>query len=150
MRATKLLCCQHAHLVVLVERLASHPERRIAGILDLVEELTAHVAIESYFFYSAVRERAELDLEEFHRRHAMLKSALTQLVHAEADDAAFAARVQYMRAALADHIAADESLLLPRAEARVPAHELEILGLRMESFYDDVSGGRKARYSAPS
>src|SRR5579883_2460497 len=49
MRATKLLCCQHAHLVVLVERLASHPERRIAGILDLVEELTAHVAIESYF-----------------------------------------------------------------------------------------------------
>jgi hypothetical protein len=137
-KATTLLVCQHRALADRVSELAINKELRVPQLLRLVGELMAHIAIEGHFFYDDIRAPLAIDLDHNFTLHLRLKNALRQLVHAEADDRAFARALEALQSALAAHVDADEAHLIPAAEERLRPDALESLGARMARFYAEA------------
>jgi hypothetical protein len=117
-----------------VSELSTNRELRIPLLLRLVGELMAHIAIEGHFFYDDIRAPLAVDLDRNFDLHVRMKSALRQLVHAEADDRAFARALEALRSAIAAHVHEDEGLIFA-AEERILPDALESLGARMARFY---------------
>jgi hypothetical protein len=136
MTATSLLTGQHGHLLSLIDRLErSEAEGRLPLLLELIDELTAHLAIAAYFVYGVAHDATGISLERYHRGQATLKSALKQVLHAEADDETFRANLSFLKQVLAAHVSAEEHELFPATERAVPPHALDAIGSRMAAFY---------------
>jgi hemerythrin len=146
MTATHLLADHHAQLSALLESLAGDRAARVARLLELVDKLTAHLAVESHFFYDRVRDASGDSLERCDRHHATIRSALRNVVKAAAhDDDSFEREVEFLRTVLHRHIL-EEQALAPIAERAVPPRELAALGARMHDFYASaVAGSARAR-----
>lgn len=134
MTATALLSHQHGRLIALIAALRTDKTGRVRLLLELVDELTAHLTIASYFVYGLARD-AGVPLDRYYRSHATLRSALKRVVHAEADDTAFEREITYLESLLDIHVHAEERELLPATERAVPRRDLDALGTRMETFY---------------
>jgi hypothetical protein len=137
--ATSLLTHQHGHILSLVEKLEeSDRDARVALVLELDDELTAHLAIASYFVYGIARDAAGIELDPYRRSQATLRSALKQMLHAEVDDDAWAASVGFLKEVLAAHVRAEEGELFPATERAVQPSALDAIGTRMEAFYTSM------------
>jgi hypothetical protein len=135
MTATSLLTHQHGHLLALIQNLERGTrDARVLLLLELVDELTAHLAIAAYFVYGAARDATGIPLDPYHRSQATLKSALKQLLHAEADDETFRMNLAFLKQVLAAHVLAEEGELFPATERAMKPAALDAIGTRMEAF----------------
>ena len=134
MIATHLLATHHSQLRVLLDSLVLDRSARIARVTELVDNLTAHLAVEQHFFYDRIRDASGESLEPCERRHATIKSALRHVVKSGGDDDAFAREIDFLRTLVEKHIA-EEQALAPIAERVVPPCELDALGVRMQDFF---------------
>jgi hypothetical protein len=135
MKATSVLHHQHRRLAQLATAVEHDEALRIPRLLELVEELMAHVAIEDHFFYWAVADALDIPLASYHDDHARVKNALLQLVLAESDSRSFARRLADLVKAMEAHVALVEQSLVPLVEERMSPEDLEALGERMLSFH---------------
>jgi hypothetical protein len=138
MKATAWLVDQHRQLERLLAALETQKLARLPLLLELVEQLTTHLAIEDHVFYWEVRDRVDLPLDPFQNHHASTKKALVRAVVAEVDDVAFAERLEDLRLQMAEHVRQEEGVLMPRVEAIMTPTELDALGKRMQAFYTTV------------
>jgi predicted component of type VI protein secretion system len=144
MKATTLLAHQREALAELLDQLAGDEAERIPLLLRLVDDLLGHIAIEAHFFFWSIRDTVTIDLGKFYARHALMKRALTALVHAEAEDREFFANLERVRVLLAIHSEEMERELLPLVLSAMADHELEAVGARMERFYASSLPPRRA------
>jgi hypothetical protein len=150
MKATAVLHEQHRHVEKLVKRIEQATDLRIPLLLELVEELMAHVAIEDHLYYCWLSDALDLDLATYRDDHTRLKNALLQLVFSESDAASFEHRLGDLTRALTTHVAFVDRNLAPTVEQRMPARELEELGERMASFYEAAVTPELERDAAPA
>ncbi|CAL9579856.1 hemerythrin domain-containing protein [Streptomyces sp. enrichment culture] len=118
------------------------PERkRLADQVTM--ELVRHSVAEEAYLYPAVREHlpngdaiADKELED----HASAERTMKELEGCEADDARFDALITQLMAEIREHVADEETNLLPKLRDTCPQEKLEELG-------DKV---RQAKKTAPT
>jgi hypothetical protein len=135
MKATRLLRDQHQSLERLVGALLAEEEPRLPLLLELVEQLMAHLAIEEHFFYDGLCDDLGIEVERFEEAHAKLRSVLMQIALAELDDDTLRTRMLELAALLRAHTRDYERDLLPLVESRTADVALEVLGARIETFW---------------
>jgi hypothetical protein len=148
MTATTLLREQHRSLEQLLVRVAEEHDSRLALVLQLVEELLTHLSVEDHFFLAAVADRTRIRIEPYREQQGRVRNAVLQAVFVEDDDKAFDARLRELTAELDRHCHVMERDLFPLVEAQLRAHELEVIGARMDSYWHQALGTH--RVSAPS
>jgi hypothetical protein len=134
--ATTLLTHQHELLLAILDAIERDTDgARVALLLELIDELTAHITLAAYFVYGVAGDATGIPLDPYVRAHATLKSALREVLHAEPDEATFRASLAFLRRVLAAHARAEEGVLFPATERAVPLNELDEIGAKMKEFY---------------
>jgi hemerythrin superfamily protein len=136
MKATELLKRQHRKVEAIFDELERARAESSGLLLELANDLAAHMAIEQDLFYPAVREiDAELVSESF-EEHALAEIALKRLLKTAPDDQAFDARVAALSDLIHHHVDEEESELFPAVETALGAERLEQLGKKLEEAFD--------------
>ena len=139
MKATALLKKQHRKVEGLFEKLERGKGDRAPVLVELANDLAAHMAIEQTVFYPAVRELDPEMLDESYQEHAMAELALKRLLATTTDDATFVAKVTALRELIEHHVEEEEDELFPEVEERMDGEELESLGEEMMAAFEAAS-----------
>jgi len=141
MKATDLLRQQHREVEELFRQMQSAEDEEERGALreELANALAAHTSIEEEIFYPAAMEaigpagRVREALEE----HAIADFALYRFTNVSTTDETFAAKLGALKDVVMDHVEEEESELLPQAEGEMPREQLEMLGERLASRFEE-------------
>ena len=93
MKATALLETQHRAVEGIFENLESGSEDPAAELLELANNLAAHMAIEQNLFYPAVQDIDSKLVAESFEEHAIAELALKRLLATTGDDPTFAPKL---------------------------------------------------------
>ncbi len=142
MMATELLRRQHRRIASLVDEVATEATaRRVALVLQLVEELFTHLSIEEGLFLGPIADATGLSVGAYRESQSRVRNAVLQAVFVEGNPADFDARRRELAQAFALHSRALERDLLPMVEENVAPTKLERMGARMQAFWDAAMGG---------
>jgi hypothetical protein len=134
MRATTLLYRQHRRIAQLSAVLEFENGMRNPLLLELVEELTAHIALEHNLFYPAAQRALDISVDAHREAHDRAKRALASLASSGSDSAAFVAKIRELRTIVHKHASLDESKIFPAMERALDEDALTELGSEMEAF----------------
>ena len=140
MMATTLLRDHHRRLQRLLARLGSERQLRMPLVLQLVEELMTHLSIEDHFFLCPVADKVGIRVDTYRDEQARVRNAVLQAVFAETDDGVFDARLQELEKVFLQHARVLERDLFPLVETHVRTDDLEVIGDRMQVFWDAAVG----------
>jgi iron-sulfur cluster repair protein YtfE (RIC family) len=126
---------QHLRIEALLRALRSDGYRRNRLLLELVGELTSHLAVESNLLYPTARRWLGLSLKEESALHRRTRELLAELTEAGLSGDGFAKKVDLLSAAFAAHTAREESVLLPALARGLDAAALDELGDDMEALF---------------
>ncbi len=140
MKATSLLREQHRRLERLLARVGAEPSLRLPLVLQLVEELMTHLAVEDHFFLCAVADATGIRVDAYRHAQAAVRNAVLQAVFVEDDDEVFADRIGELHLELTRHVRVLERDLFPLVESQVPAADLEAVGARMQAYWEAAVG----------
>ena len=142
MKATDVLKFQHKEvdgLFMSIERVSDRRDK-LALFDELATNLVAHDAIEREIFYP-VCERAlgeqEL-LTEALVEHGLVEFALYQADRARGSND-FAAKVKALKEIVKHHVKEEEHNLFPKVERALSKEQLETLGAKLESAFEDAT-----------
>lgn len=151
MKATTMLRRQHDRIAQVVGALEHEKHLRDPLFVELVEELTALLAIEESVFYPCVEGIIGVRLSDHRAEHLRAKSALRSLAScvrssptapsSQSDVLAFASSYRELKATVERHIALERSALFPTVENELGDEALESLGKRMHAFQFALSSG---------
>jgi hemerythrin superfamily protein len=145
MKATRLLEKQHRKVEGIFEELEMGVPDTAAELLELANDLAAHMAIEQDLFYPAVREIDPKLIGESYEEHAIAELALKRLLATADDDPTFAPKVTALKELILRHVEEEEKELFPKVEHRMDPEELEALGDQMSAAFEEaLSGGYEA------
>ncbi len=149
MRTKVLLSDQALAIERLLGRIEgeSDAERRVGLIVELVEELTAHLAVKKNVLYPMAGSAHPGALQRCVEGNAAVRRDLVHLVRASYHDEMCAARVTELRATLADHRRLDEHLL-DMLEHMLSPHASRLLGEQVERFHSACMRARRGTSSA--
>lgn len=138
MDATRLLEQQHREAEALFEKLSdpkkSAQHRAIAQ--ELGAKLLAHMIIEQNTFYPATREAAEEDIHEGYEEHHIARGQIHRILHTDADDETFAAKVKALKELIEHHVKEEEKELFPKVRRALDEERLKELGRAMKRDFD--------------
>ena len=139
MKPTTLLKQQHRKVTAALKKME---KAKRASRLELLEEisndLAAHLAIEQEIFYPAIVELDEEMIQEAFEEHSLAELALKRLRATDADSEAFRPRCVALRELIEHHIEEEEEYLFPKVEKEIDDGELEALGARMKTRFEEV------------
>jgi hypothetical protein len=141
MKATSLLRDQHRRIEALLARTAGERKMRLSLVLQLVEELMTHLALEEHVFLSRVADATGMRADTYREDQARMRNAVLQAVFAEEDDIVFAARLIELSCAFEQHVRLMDRDVLPLADAQLKREDLETLGTRMQTHWDAAIHG---------
>ncbi len=143
MKATTLLREQHRRLEGLLARVETERgQKRLAVMLQLVEELLTHLSLEEHVFLRGVVDGTGLRLETYRAEHGDVRNALLQAVFAEQDKPRFTERLHELTKTLRHHVHVMDRDVLGLVDSEVPARDLETMGERMRRYWDAAIGGQ--------
>lgn len=132
MTATALLLRQHRKIQQLIEQLRTDGYRRATLLSNVIEELSAHMAIEDNLLYPTAQRALGVSLkcerETSHRAKQTLHCLTTSHIRGEA----FLGKVVELEEIFRQHVALEEGTLMPALVRRLDASTLEELGDDME------------------
>jgi hypothetical protein len=136
MKTKALLCLQAWKIEELLQAVESEPAaaRRLFLIVELVEHVTAHLAVKKNVIYPMIADTCASALVESWQGSSAVRRALVLVARTTFDDALCHLRVRQLRAALAAHAAQDERLVDGLEEDLSP-HESDMLGRDAERFH---------------
>ncbi len=137
MKATALLETQHRKVESTLESLASGKEAS-ALLMELANDLAAHMTIEQNIFYPAVCDLAPTLVHESFEEHSLAEVELKRLLDTPPGDGQFAARVATLAELVHHHVKKEEDQLFPRVESAIGSEALEELGDRLEQAFADA------------
>jgi hemerythrin-like domain-containing protein len=138
MDAIELLHTQHQKVKGIFEKLENGKGDAIANVLDLIDNLAAHMAIEQDIFYPEVI-AADPDLvSEAFEEHSIAEFALKRLLATGPEEDAFKARVVAAKELIEHHVKEEEDELFKKAKKMLGKDRLEELGAQMKKRFDEV------------
>jgi hypothetical protein len=139
MKATTLLRKQHRKVEGIFDKLENGGNDRSSLLTELANDLAGHMAIEQTIFYPAVRDIDAEMVEQSYEDHAIAEMALKRLLATQPHDPTFDAKVIALRELIEHHVEEEEEELLPDAEEKMTAEDLESLGDEMETAFEEAS-----------
>ena len=135
MKATDLLKQQHRNVEALFAKIeAGEPEL----LKDLASALAAHMTIEHEFFYPQSRGVDEDAILEAFEEHSIAEVALKRALVTDAEDDSFDARVKVLKELIEHHVEEEEGELFPQVEKDIDSADLEAMGAKMASRFEEV------------
>jgi len=107
------------------------------SVVDLANNLAAHMVIEQEIFYPAVKKVKEDLVLESYEEHAIARFALSRLIKTEPSHESFAARVTALKELIEHHVEEEESELFPKVEKAL-GDTLGELGETMEARFAEA------------
>jgi hemerythrin superfamily protein len=148
MNAIQLLESQHR----VVERLFQSIGASAASgdieptVLQIIDKLVVHAAIEERHFYPAARAADTEDLiDESYDDHRELKELCLHLLDIGASDENYQAKVEELQGLVEDHVSIEETELFPLANDLLGESDLEELGRQMAATMTDLEEEGDAR-----
>jgi hemerythrin-like domain-containing protein len=138
MKATALLKQQHREVESIFETLEKGADDAASQVLELANNLAAHMAIEQDLFYPAVRDIDGRMVAESYEEHAIAELALKRLLATAGDDPSFAPKVTALKELIEHHVEEEEEELFPNVEDTMDAEQLEALGDEMSTAFDEA------------
>lgn len=138
MKATTLLEQQHKKVKTLFKRLESGRSDPAETLVDLANDLIAHMAIEHELFYPAVESIDRSLVTESFEEHSLAEIALKRLLATDPEDESFKARVTATRELIEHHVKEEEEELFPKVEKKLGDEKLEALGKQMKARFTEV------------
>jgi len=138
MKATALLKKQHRKVEGIFERLENGAMDPSAELVELANDLAAHMAIEQDLFYPAVQDIDEEQIGESYEEHAIAELALKRLVATAGDDPTFVPRVTALKELILHHVEEEEKELFPEVEKKMEAKQLDALGDEMATAFEEA------------
>jgi iron-sulfur cluster repair protein YtfE (RIC family) len=135
MKATTLLLKQHRKLEGIVDALATQTHLRNPLLLELAEELMAHIAIKKTILYPCAQRALDASLRQHHASLDRARAALRLLATPGQDARSFPERLDALKDVVHAHIVLQEETLFPAVERVTDAYSLGRLGERMEAFH---------------
>jgi len=132
MKATAFLLRQHRKIQGLLGALKSDGYRRHRVLLEVMEQLSAHIAIETSLLYPAARRALGASMKREHDLHRRAKELLVELASANSSGDEFLERVDELGRVFDMHVALEEGELLPAVARTVDEDSLEELGEDLE------------------
>jgi hemerythrin-like domain-containing protein len=138
MQATKLLEKQHRKVEGIFKKLEDEKGDAQALVIELANDLAAHMTIEQEIFYPAIQSvDRELVLESY-EEHALGEVALKRLLAADPQAEEFKARVTALKELIEHHVQEEEKEMFPQVEKALGDERLEELGKQMAERFDEV------------
>jgi hypothetical protein len=138
MDATELLHTQHQKVKGIFAKLENGKGDPIANVLELINNLAAHMAIEQDIFYPEVI-AADPDLvSEAFEEHSIAEFALKRLLATDPADDAFKARVVAAKELIEHHVKEEEEELFKKVKKMLDKDRLEELGAQMKTRFDEI------------
>jgi hemerythrin superfamily protein len=146
--AIQLLESQHRAVDRLFQSIGdgSNGKETQPTVLQIIDKLTAHAAIEERHFYPAVRSADTEDLiDDAYEDHREVKEICLHLLDIGPSDENYQAKVEELQGLVEEHVSVEESELFPMARALLDASELEALGQQMVATMTDLEQEGSAR-----
>jgi hemerythrin-like domain-containing protein len=137
MKATDLLKKQHRTVEALFKKLLSNGAVSApALVMELADDLAAHMEIEQTILYPAARAVDKSLVLESYEEHAIAELALKRLLACGAGDETFEAKVTALRDLIHHHVEEEEDELFPKLEKALDLARLKAMGKQMEEAFD--------------
>jgi hemerythrin-like domain-containing protein len=138
MLATKLLEKQHRKVEGIFEKLEKDDPDAEALVIELANDLAAHMTIEQEIFYPAIQQIDRKQVLESYEEHAIAEMALKRLLAADPSAEEFKARVTALKELIEHHVKEEEEELFPEVEKGLDEEKLTELGKQMKQRFDEV------------
>jgi hypothetical protein len=141
MKATSLLRDQHRRIAALLGRIGNEQQHRLSLVLQLVEELMTHLALEDHVFLCRLADATGMRAETYRENQAQVRNAVLQAVFAEDDDVLFAVRLMELATAFKEHARIMDRDVFPLADTQLDGDDLETMGTRMQTHWNAAIHG---------
>jgi len=138
MKATSLLEKQHRKVEAIFKKLESGRSDPKPLLLELANDLAAHMMIEQKIFYPAVQKVNEKLIFEAFEEHAIAELALKRLLSVEPGDKTFKAKVVALKELIEHHVEEEEEELFPKVQKALGDEKLNELGRLMKKAFDEA------------
>lgn len=138
MKATSLLKRQHRKVEKLFAQLESSKGNPATLLIELANDLAAHMAIEEEILYPRIRSIDENLFFESNEEHSIAQFALKRLWRTDPDDEAFKARVTTLKELIEHHVQEEENETFPMLEKTIEEDMLQELGKAMEQRFEEI------------
>jgi iron-sulfur cluster repair protein YtfE (RIC family) len=138
MKATTLLERQHRKVEAIFRKLEGKKTAPGPLLLELANDLAAHMTIEQEIFYPAIQGVDPDLVAENYEEHALAEIALKRLLGTSPGSEDFRARVVTLRELLEHHVHEEETDLFPRVEKKLDGRLLDDLGKQMKVRFQEV------------
>jgi hemerythrin superfamily protein len=132
---TKMIRMDHSHVLVTFHKYTADaaPERKKAIVASASLALEIHAQLEEEIFYPALADAAGENevLLKAKPEHDEMRRLIAELRAMEPGDAQYDARFMQLMREVIHHVADEETVLLPAAEAALGAERLSELGAQM-------------------
>src|SRR5689334_21044443 len=127
--AIALLESQHREVERLFQGLPQQEGKELQRtVLQIIDKLTVHSAIEERHFYPTVRAADTEDLiDESYQEHREVKEVCLHLLDIDPGDENYQAKCEELQGLVEEHVSMEESELFPMVRDLVDASELEAL-----------------------
>jgi hemerythrin superfamily protein len=137
--AIELLKQQHREVDDLFQRIkASNGDDRIALLGKVAEALTIHAALEEQYFYPFARQQGvDGIIDESYKDHTEVKQLISEILKVKQTDPRLDELCGRLERMVTEHVAHEESVLLPKVEAQVDGGELVSMRDDMQQAIDN-------------
>jgi hemerythrin superfamily protein len=146
--AIRFLKKQHdevADLFEEIDTLDSEDEKQ-AIFKQIADNLAIHATIEERFFYPAVRQLSEDEVEEAYDEHLEIKRLLVECMRMQGERG-FDVKLAALESVVLHHVEEEENVLFPEVRRMFTPDALEALGQRLEGESADLEEKGNARLS---
>jgi hemerythrin superfamily protein len=140
MDAIQLLESQHRAVEKLFAGIAGANGTEIRPtVLQIIDKLTVHSAIEERHFYPAVRTADTEELiDESYEDHREVKEVCLHLLDVDPSDEDYQAKVEELQGLVEEHVSIEESELFPAVRDMMEVGELDTLGQQMMATMNEL------------
>lgn len=143
---TKMIRMDHSHVLVTFHKYTADavPERKKAIVASASLALEIHAQLEEEIFYPALADAAGENevLLKAKPEHDEMRRLIAELRAMEPGDAQYDARFMQLMREVIHHVADEETVLLPAAEAALGAERLSEMGAQMARRRMQLAGPR--------
>ncbi|MEO6576572.1 MAG: hemerythrin domain-containing protein [Polyangiaceae bacterium] len=136
MKATSLLEKQHRKVQAALKKLEAGKVDPGPLLMEIANDLAAHMTIEQEIFYPAALEADETMVLESFEEHAIAELALKRLLATDPADRTFHAKTIVLTELINNHIEEEEQDLFPNVEKALGQERLESLGKEMKKAFE--------------